>query len=143
MGTATLQLRSMHHLSGGRDRFTYDFVVDGVSLAGTLRAGHLVGRIDVAGGEGNAAAVKVLLRLDPADVPPDRVMLFVCSECGDIGCGAVTAAVTLEADAYVWSDFRQENGYDEGMTERHPDVGPFRFAAAEYRALLGGLAAPA
>ncbi len=51
MATSKLQLRSMHRLggSGSHERFTYDFVVDGVSLADALEVGKfdLVGCLDV------------------------------------------------------------------------------------------------
>ena len=131
----------MHQLSSGRDRFTYDFIVDGVSLAETLQAQGLVGCLDVTHMEFNARAVQKLLRAAPPDIQPNRVMLYVCSECGDLACGAITAAIKQPAGEYAWSDFRLENGYDKQMTKRLTGIGRVHFAAPDYEALLHGVAA--
>jgi hypothetical protein len=63
-------------------------------------------------------------------------MLFVCPECGDLGCGAITVAISAHGDTITWSDFRYENNYDATITTRYADVGPFRFDAAAYRNAL-------
>src|SRR5215216_2128667 len=74
------------------ERWSWDFVVDGRSLNAHISD-------DVAGvlGWGDAAweegVVEKLLGRAPPDLPPDRVALYVCPECGDLGCGAVTASL--------------------------------------------------
>jgi hypothetical protein len=40
-----------------------------------------------------ANAISRLLLSEKADLPNGRRSFFVCSECGDLGCGAITAVV--------------------------------------------------
>lgn|SRR3982751_2539023 len=149
MQLATLQLALIHRVGGSsggatwKDRWTFDFLVDGRSLADVLGATKrdLVGRLDRDRRDWNAESVRVLTGEAAADFGDDRVMLFVCPECADLGCGAITAAFRLDGDTIIWSDFQHENNYDESMTTRFPEVGPFTFAAGAYRRVLGETAA--
>lgn len=43
---------------------------------------------------------------------PGRVALYVCGDCGDLGCGAVTAKLHVGADTVSWAEFAWENGYE-------------------------------
>jgi hypothetical protein len=68
-------------------------------------------------------------------------MLYVCPECGDINCGAVTAMVEEEGDQIVWKQFGHERGYHlDGQPladlSQYEAVGPFRFAKRQYRETL-------
>jgi len=66
------------------------------------------------------------------DTPSGRVALYVCPECGDYGCGVVSAKIERDGDTVVWSEFGQENNYDD---EFHPlaRIGPYRFEWNDYR----------
>lgn len=149
MQISSLQLALIHRVGGSSDgatakeRWTYDFLVDGRSLAELLGATQrdLVGRLDRDNRDWNAQSVRVLTGDAEPDFGDDRVMLFVCPECADLGCGAITAALHLERDTISWSDFRHENDYDESMTTRFENVGPFTFSTRSYRHTLGGAAA--
>jgi hypothetical protein len=114
-------------------------MVDDRSLADLRGATKrdLVGRLDRDHRDRNAASVRVLTGNAAPDFGNDRVMLFVCPECDDLGCGAITAALRLENDSIVWSDFKHENNYDESMTTKFPQVGPFAFSVEQYRRVLG------
>src|SRR5579883_2027141 len=57
-------------------------------------------------------AVDRLLLKSEADLPNGRRSLFVCSECGDLGCGVITISVERAVDTMVWSDFGYENNYE-------------------------------
>jgi hypothetical protein len=111
-----------------------DFVVDGRSLLDLLGGLALVGCLGW--GDGvvqRAAAERLLLRL-PSGLESGRVPLYVCAECGDLDCGAVTAHIERTADAFVWSDFGMEGGAGSEVT-RYPkwkDLGPFAFHKTEY-----------
>ena len=149
MRRSTLQLALIHRVgvsSGGstwEERWTFDFLVDGHSLADLVGAAarDLVGRLDRDHPDRNARSVRVLTRDAAPDLGDDRVMLYVCPECGDLGCGAITAALRAEADTITWSEFKHENDYDDSMTTSIRDVGPFTFAAEAYRRELGETAA--
>lgn len=69
-------------------------------------------------------------------------MLFVCPECADLGCGAITMSITKEGDSFVWSEFAYENNYDEAMTDfaSYASIGPFRFEARQYLSTLSAAA---
>ena len=59
-----------------------------------------------------------------------RVALFVCPECGDLACGAITALVSRNDHSVQWSDFAYDNGYEAASKLDH--VGPFEFEWAAY-----------
>jgi hypothetical protein len=149
MHLSSLKLGLIHRVGGRfgefskKDRWTFDFLVDGQSLAASLGAEErdLVGRLDRDHRDWNAESVRVLTGNTAADFGGDRVMLFVCPECADLRCGAITAAVRSEGNTIVWSDFKHENNYDESMTTCFREVGPFAFAAEPYRRVLGETAA--
>jgi hypothetical protein len=86
-------------------------------------------------------AVNRLLLREKADLPNDRRSLFVCSECGDLGCGAITMVVEKRDEAIVWKTFGYENTYEDKVTlDEYSTVGPFTFDVTEYeRTLLEAL----
>jgi hypothetical protein len=43
----------------------------------------------------------------------NRVELYICAACGDIGCGAVTAKVIDKGDRIVSSEFTSQSDPDE------------------------------
>jgi hypothetical protein len=146
-GFSRLELRPAERPGGGGKtrRDFLDFVVDGRSLFDELtRRGHdLVSCL----GWGDPAwraegAARLLRRVEP-DLPGGRTALFVCPECGDLDCGAVSAVVAREGEAIVWRDLAFEHAYmAEGGrgVEPLPGLGPFRFHPAEYHAALAPLA---
>ena len=87
------------------------------------------------------AADRLLGRCAP-DLPSTRVALYVCPECGDLGCGAVGVVVERAEGTVVWRSFAYENNYD-GMVhhEGYDDLGPFEFAESEYSGVIAKLAA--
>ncbi len=63
-----------------------------------------------------------------ADCPNDRRTLYICSEGGDIGCGAITVLVESDAETFTWKEFGYENNYEPGVSyERLRDLGPYVF----------------
>jgi hypothetical protein len=136
----TMQIRTKFRNGGAhsRNRYTFDFVVDGLSLfeAMNVRDADLVGCLDSEDTRLNTGAVNKLLVKELPDIPPDRVMIYICPECGDLGCGAFTVRVTNEENQFVWSGFQYENSYDPSMTRRWEKLGPFHFVAEEYQRVL-------
>jgi hypothetical protein len=109
-----------------------DWSVDGVALEDLF--GPVVGTgfdyvspLDEAWVEG---AVEALLRLfgeTEPDLPSGRTSLYVCPECGDLGCGAYTARVIFGQDVVSWSDVVWETDYSDESDDLD-GVGPFVFA---------------
>jgi hypothetical protein len=58
--------------------------------------------------------------------------LYICPECGDIGCGAITVKISKKEGVYIWENFRYENDYDEEKTISYQYLGPFYFLETEY-----------
>lgn len=122
---------------GGATAVDYlDFHVSGVSLLqrlGWSNANH-IGCLGSGVTEYYAQLIQQLLLRQPSTLASGRHMLYVCPECGDIGCGAITAVISKEPEAFVWRDFGYENNYDD--TIHHladfAAIGPFRFDPANY-----------
>ena len=116
-------------------RISTDFVVNGKSLLQILvksDGGHsdYMGRFVAGHPDINQSAAKELLARMPSEVGDGRSLLYLCPECGDIGCGAYAARVEHDGGNYVWLDFAYVNGYEPPRTLQ--TVGPFAFAALEY-----------
>ena len=145
---ATLELKWRHRPGLGRgapsgiatERWHLDFLVDGRSLYDLLKVDQrdLVGVLGWGGMEANRAARHQLLGSVPAAADSGRRPIFVCPECGGLGCGAITVQVQHPGGNVEWRDFAYENNYDGSMadTTAFASVGPFRFAADAYRRAL-------
>jgi hypothetical protein len=122
-----------------RKIISVDFMIRRGSLLALLNAAHgcdsgLVGRLWAgADGENERVIMKLLDRADP-DTPEGRVLLYICPECGDIGCGAFSVRVSRDADGYCWTDFAYDNGRDAPKPLSLPKA--FSFGAAQYEAAL-------
>jgi hypothetical protein len=111
------------------ERHFLDFVVDGESLWEALRERHGMVSILCAeySADETAKAVGRLILNEKADLPNDRRSLFVCSECGDLGCGAITAVVERQGETITWKAFGYENTYeDKILLDAYKTVGPFQ-----------------
>ena len=82
------------------ERHFLDFVVDGQSLWRALGERHDM--VSILCAEYSAAeTAKAIERLrlnEKAELPNGRCSFFVCSECGDLGCGAITALVERQGE---------------------------------------------
>jgi hypothetical protein len=95
-----------------------DFVVNDTSLYDSIgRQSDLISTLWVhpEAAEEQQKAVRRLLGLEQSDLPGDRVPLYVCPECGDLGCGAVTLKIEFTAQEVIWYDFGHENNYEESL----------------------------
>lgn len=112
------------------ERHFLDLVVDGESL--WQRVGKPRDSVSIFcfefSREETVKAVNRLLLIEKAVIPGDRRELFICGECGDIGCGAITASVVRDGQSVVWKDFGFENNYEENIRlDEYTDVGPYSF----------------
>lgn len=71
-------------------------------------------------------------------MPTERILLYVCSDCGDISCGALSAKIDFTDEKVIWSDFAYENAIE--IVERYPEIGPFEFSRKEYTATFYAIA---
>ena len=121
------------------ERWSVDFLVGGRSLFGLL-GGQ---KHDLSGAfltkrdkifrrtKENAATRELFSDLGAVGI---RLSLYVCPECGDLGCGALTCEAVRVGDRIVWSKF----GYEAGIAEypsdfgSYAEVGPFEFDGHQY-----------
>lgn len=91
------------------ERF-FDFMVDGVSLYDALGCSRdLISalRPSVVPSEGGRAIRRPLLA--DGDARGNRVSLFICPECGDLGCGAIIVRIERHDSGIVWRGIGDEN----------------------------------
>ncbi|GAB3882079.1 hypothetical protein GCM10028802_28100 [Terrabacter terrigena] len=98
-----------------------DFTVDANPLFSSLAEltpgpFDFVGVIQDAWPIETVAAIQRLLGEASGDLPDGRVSLYVCPECGDLGCGAVTARLLLDAEAVTWQAIGCQTDYDESAS---------------------------
>ena len=133
--------------SGGRTQGQYgsrteqkylDFTIDGQSLGELLQVGDMIGCLGWGKPEYEGEAAQVLLLNAPSSLETGRAMLYICPECGDIGCGAITVQVEMTEEYFVWRGFGYENDYDLSMLElsQYQEFGPYFFNKAVYRDTL-------
>ena len=143
------------------ERHSVDFLVNGMSLFKATKAGEhdLSGCFWVAAGDPsikvhNEAMAEQLtfaraaaIREMDGPIERHRVMLFVCSECADLGCGAITVEIARDGDLAVWSRFAYQNNWqnEDGTNwddfASYKSIGPFRFAWESYKGVIDRAAA--
>lgn len=121
------------------ERHFLDFVIDGKSLWEKVGKPH--DEVSVVcfeyPVEETIRAVNRLLLTEKAVIPGNRRSMFICAECGDLGCGAVTAFVFREGTSVVWKDFGFENNYEVNIRlEEHEHIGPYVFDWKQYQSAL-------
>jgi hypothetical protein len=121
-------------------RSSWDFVIDGVSLYEPAATGRdLVSVIwtEPPVPQERVQAIRRLLTAEPGDASDGRVSLYVCPECGDLGCGAISVRIDGTPGEIVWRDFGFENNYEDSVERAaFASLGPFRFDRLAYAAQL-------
>jgi hypothetical protein len=137
--TSVLQLNwKSREGGGGKTRRDYlDFVIDGQPLSETV-GGDLASCLGWLVPAENARAVNQLLLKEPAVLPNNRRSLYVCPECGETDCGAVTAVIERIGDKIIWRDFGFESNTDEVTPIRNYGNISFTFERAQYNQALKG-----
>lgn len=144
MNTSSLELRWRVRSGGGRtERRFLDFVVDGVSLYDRMGVGDQVTALGCWAPVFERRYIQQLLVQKAPESPSGRVPLYLCGECGDLGCGTVSALVERASEGFVWRDFAFEHSSDAKPIDAssYRGVGPFMFNKAEYWQLLNERAA--
>ena len=78
--------------------------------------------------------IKEYLKQEPSELETGRTIIYGCSECGDIGCGAITAEIIHDGDKIIWKDFGYENNYSGFDLENYKHIPPFVFDKEQYEA---------
>jgi hypothetical protein len=138
MQTSTIELKWKDRQFGKAQtpRRFLDVVIDGQSLYELLNEDK-ISPIGWSLPVENERATNRFLLVEPADLPNDRRSIYVCPECADLGCGAVSAIIEEQADKFVWSDFGYQNNYDDDVYfEGYEEIGPFIFDRSQYESIF-------
>lgn len=112
----------------------FDFIVSGKSLK-TILGIESADFITLFGWGTNREYERHILNVfrlkEKSEIDSGRVMIYVCPECGDIDCGAITAIINDLGDRIIWSEFGYETNYG-GLTETYDQIEPIEFERASY-----------
>ena len=116
------------------ERSYLDFTISGQSLK-TLLNLEKSDLITLFGWGENKDYTKKILRIfrlqEKSNLQSGRIMLYVCPECGDIGCGAVTVRIEDLGDRIIWKDFGYETDHG-GVTKKYSDIPQVEFERQSY-----------
>lgn len=93
-----------------------EYLVDGRPLSKLVDRGGHIGAFGWLDRRTEGLFARWLLLEVPSVLPEGRVPLYVCSECGDLGCGAVTVSVEKTPESFVWRDLGWAN--DDGSARQ-------------------------
>lgn len=116
-----------------------DFVLDGESLLDRLEEsdGSLVTPLNRAWLPTVPDALDELRGNRPSPgLAEGRVALLVCGTCGDLGCGALTARLSVTAESVTWFDFLWEDGLRPASATSLDAPQVFEFRRSDYDAAL-------
>lgn len=122
------------HVSKSERKYL-DFLISGQSLEALLNtvSQDMIGTFGWSVSDAyENSMVNAFLGLEKPELPSGRIPFYVCPECGDIECGAITAEVEVTADSVVWKNFGFENNQDEPNLIDYKEIGPFKFDKTEY-----------
>ena len=86
----------------------------------------------------NDIYAKQLLLKEPSEFTSERIPLYVCGCCADLGCGALTVEVEEIEEGIIWRDFGWE-GLDSdnySQSDYMARTGPFIFDKNQYKNVL-------
>lgn len=127
-----LQWKKREGGGGKTERVFLDFMIDGESLWEKFDT-DFISCLGWHPSEHNAKAVTRLLRKKEADFPDERRSLYICPECADLGCGAISVVIERAGDEIIWRDFGFQNNYDgEVYFDDFTSLERFAFDATEY-----------
>ena len=86
----------------------------------------------------NKRLLRIFRLQEKPELSTGRIALYVCPECGDIGCGAITASLQDLGDRIVWKDFGYETDNGE-LSEAYPEIEPIAFDRQSYFAAFSKL----
>jgi hypothetical protein len=127
----------MHSLSFVKIRHSetveyFDFVISGQSLGQILNVkdSDLIGAFGWGRNwESENLRINEFMGLGKPELDSGRTCFYVCSQCGDVGCGAFTAKIEVIDNHVIWKNFGYENSLD---LDDFPNIGSFIFDKNEY-----------
>lgn len=122
-----------------QERRYHDYALNGRPLHTLIDAGDRITPFGWLSREIEIRFARSLLLREPSPLPSGRVPLYICAECGDLGCQALSARVVLENDLFTWTEFAFEANYDSGPATAFLAIRSFKFERHTYEASLNRL----
>jgi len=93
----------------------YDFIIDGTSLKSLLNISDvdLISPFGWGSKELENESIAEFRLKKISELNSGRIMIYICPECGDISCGAITVRIIKDDNKIIWTDFASENGVTE------------------------------
>lgn len=108
----------------------YEFDIDNQTLSSILQVdlNSLIGILSLEASDSGYFVAQIGKFIGKLET--EKILLYVCSDCGDLGCGALTAKISFDEKTIVWSDFAYENTNE--VWEKYPEIGPYEFERDSY-----------
>jgi len=119
------------------ERHYLDFSVSGKPLKELLGQND-ADLISPFGWGDNKRILRIFRLQEKPELSTGRIALYVCPECGDIACGAITASIQDLGDRIVWKDFGYETDNGE-LSKTYPKIEPIEFDRQSYFAAFSKL----
>jgi hypothetical protein len=115
-GFSTLELVDVARPDGERGpvRRFREYIVNGRPLARWIGREGAISPFGWLQRRDEAWFARLLLGELGSPLASGRVPLYVCGQCADLGCGAVTVALIRTPESYIWKDFGSESHHDLG-----------------------------
>ena len=115
-------------------RSCMDFIVSGQSVKTRLNSDDMDLISPFGWGDENyeREIIKEFIGLKKPEISTGRIMIYVCPECADIGCGCISADIEITTDKVIWKNFGYENNYSDIDFDSYKDVAPIEFDKADY-----------
>ena len=120
------------------ERSYFDFVVSGESLRTKLNADgqDLISPFGWGDEKYERELIKEFTGIKTPEIPSERLMIYVCSECGDIGCGCISVDIEVTDDKVIWRNFGYENNDPEIDLRNYNHVPFIEFNKTDYIAVF-------
>lgn len=118
------------------ERNFFDYVIDNEPLSEKF-GDYVSGLGCFLPGTSEKVVTRLLLK-EESDFSNNRRSLYVCPECGDLGCGAISILIQKSENKIIWKEFAYENNYSDDLSI-YEFIEPFIFDWQEYQEKLTNL----
>lgn len=133
MNKLTFEWKKRNISENQTERDFLDFIIDSIPLSEQF--GDFISGIGCFSPVESKRVINKFLLKEDAEFPNNRRSLYICPECGDLGCGAVSIFIERDENKIIWKDFAYENNYSDDLNE-YEWIGPYIFDWQEYQEQL-------
>jgi hypothetical protein len=134
MTTLNFDKKTRGNQDDNSERNYYDFNISGQSLKTILKADNMDLISPFGWGDKNyeQEIIKEFRGQKKPQIPSGRLMIYVCADCGDLGCGAITAELQITDNKVIWKNFSYEDNSSEIDFTSFKDIPSFEFDRVDY-----------